>query len=31
MLDANSYIQAKNTHYRMGFYPGFWDWLDNAY
>lgn len=31
LLDANSYIQAKNTHYRMGFCPGFWDWLDSAY
>lgn len=31
LLDANSYIQAKNTHYRMGFCPGFWDWLDKAY
>ncbi|HEF4758629.1 TPA: DUF4411 family protein [Pseudomonas putida] len=31
LLDTNSYIQAKNTHYRMGFCPGFWDWLDSAY
>lgn len=31
LLDANSYIQAKNFHYRMGFCPGFWDWLDAAY
>lgn len=30
LLDANSYIQAKNTHYRMVFCPGFWDWLDSA-
>lgn len=31
LLDTNSYVQAKNHHYRMGFCPGFWDWLDNAY
>ncbi|MEZ1316038.1 DUF4411 family protein [Pseudomonas fluorescens] len=31
LLDTNSYIQAKNTHYRMGFCPGFWDWLDSAF
>lgn len=31
LLDANSYIQAKNFHYRMGFCPGFWDWLDSSF
>lgn len=31
LLDANSYIQAKNTHYRMRFCPGFWEWLDGGY
>ncbi|ENH93600.1 TPA: DUF4411 family protein [Pseudomonas aeruginosa] len=31
ILDANSYIQAKNFHYRMGFCPGFWDWLDSEF
>lgn len=31
LLDANTYIQAKNHHYRMGFCPGYWDWLDSAY
>lgn len=30
LLDANSYIQAKNFHYRMKFCPGFWDWLDSS-
>lgn len=34
VLDANSFIQAKNLHYRMNVVPGFWDWLlkkhDNA-
>lgn len=28
LLDANSYIAAKNFHYRMHIVPGFWDWLD---
>ncbi|MFB4205351.1 DUF4411 family protein [Arhodomonas sp. KWT2] len=28
LLDANTYIQAKNFHYRMHIVPGFWDWLD---
>lgn len=27
LLDANSFIQAKNFHYRMKVVPGFWDWL----
>ncbi|RAJ92939.1 DUF4411 family protein [Aliidiomarina maris] len=27
LLDANSFIQAKNLHYRMRVVPGFWDWL----
>jgi len=31
ILDANSYIQAKNFHYRMRFCPGFWDWLDSSF
>ncbi|OQR30286.1 hypothetical protein BWR59_17160 [Pseudomonas sp. Bc-h] len=31
LLDANSYIQAKNAHYRMNFCPGFWDWLDTSF
>lgn len=31
LLDANSYIQAKNDHYRMKFCPGFWDWLDSSF
>lgn len=28
LLDANTYIQAKNLYYRMSIVPGFWDWLD---
>jgi len=28
LLDANTYIQAKNFHYRMHVVPGFWEWLD---
>ncbi|EIM8713301.1 DUF4411 family protein [Salmonella enterica] len=27
LLDANSFIQAKNFHYRMNVVPGFWEWL----
>jgi len=28
LLDANTYIQAKNHHYQMNVVPGFWQWLD---
>lgn len=28
LLDANTYIQAKNLHYQMSFCPAYWDWLD---
>ena len=28
LLDANTYIQAKNFYYRMSICPGFWEWLD---
>ena len=28
LLDANTYIQAKNFYYRMTTVPGFWEWLD---
>ena len=28
LLDANTYIQAKNEYYDMNFCPGFWQWLD---
>jgi len=31
LLDANSYIQAKNLHYQMSFCPAYWDWLDQQY
>lgn len=31
LLDANAYVEAKNSHYRMAFCPGFWSWLDSAY
>lgn len=27
LLDANSFIEAKNRHYRMNVVPGFWEWL----
>ena len=28
LLDANAFIQAKNTYYPMDFCPAFWDWMD---
>jgi hypothetical protein len=28
LLDANTYIQAKNLYYHMDFCPAYWDWLD---
>lgn len=27
LLDANTFIQAKNHYYRFGVCPGFWEWL----
>lgn len=31
LLDANVFIQAKNTHYGFDFCPAFWDWIDVAH
>ncbi len=31
LLDANTYIQAKNLHYRMSFCPAYWDWHDQQF
>lgn len=28
LLDANTYIEAKNHYYHMDVCPGFWQWLD---
>lgn len=28
LLDANTFIQAKNEYYWFDICPGFWDWLD---
>lgn len=28
LLDANTYIQAKNFYYGMDICPAYWDWLD---
>lgn len=28
LLDANTYIQAKNQYYGMAFCPAYWEWLD---
>lgn len=30
LLDANTFIQAKNEYYRFGVCPGFWEWLRAA-
>jgi hypothetical protein len=31
LLDANTYIEAKNLYYGMGICPGYWQWLDVQY
>ncbi|KAF0805771.1 hypothetical protein A6D6_02032 [Alcanivorax xiamenensis] len=31
LLDANTYIQAKNLHYQMSFCPAYWHWLDEQF
>jgi hypothetical protein len=31
LLDANVFIQAKNTHYRFAVAPGFWQWILRAH
>lgn len=31
LLDANTYIQAKNQYYGMDFCPAYWDWLDQQF
>lgn len=31
LLDANVLIEAKNTYYRFGIAPGFWQWLRDAH
>ncbi len=28
LLDANTYIEAKNQYYGMDICPAYWDWLD---
>jgi hypothetical protein len=30
LVDADVLIRAKNQHYGFDFFPGFWDWLDEA-
>jgi hypothetical protein len=30
LLDANVFIQAKNSYYRFETFPTFWQWLDTA-
>ncbi len=29
LLDANIFIEAKNTYYGFDMFPGFWSWLDS--
>lgn len=31
LLDANTYIEAKNRYYQMSFCPAYWDWLDQQF
>ena len=31
LLDANTYIEAKNTYYSMDFCPAYWSWLDQQF
>ncbi|GAB2786849.1 DUF4411 family protein [Halomonas shantousis] len=31
LLDANTYIQAKNQYYGMDICPAYWDWLDKQF
>jgi len=31
LLDANTYIQAKNQYYGMDICPAYWDWLDQQF
>lgn len=31
LLDANTYIEAKNRYYQSSFCPAYWDWLDHQF
>lgn len=31
LLDANTYIHAKNLYYSFDFCPAYWDWLDTKF
>ena len=31
LLDANVFIEAKNTYYRFEVCPAFWDWIERAH
>ncbi|KGT89682.1 DUF4411 family protein [Enterobacter cancerogenus] len=31
LLDANTYIMAKNFYYGMDICPGYWEWLDRQF
>jgi hypothetical protein len=30
LLDANTFIEAKNLYYGMDFCPAYWDWLEHS-
>ena len=30
LLDANTFIEAKNHYYRLSVCPGYWQWLQIA-
>ena len=31
LLDANTYIEAKNRYYQIGFCPAYWQWLEQQF
>ena len=31
LLDANTYIQAKNLYYQLDFCPAYWDFLEQQF
>lgn len=31
LLDSDTFIQAKNLHYRFAVCPGFWEWIVDAH
>lgn len=31
LLDANTFIEAKNRYYNMAVCPGYWDWIEQQF